>query len=431
MSKNGSHPQGKVKKVVLAYSGGLDTSVILTWLKENYGCEVICYTADVGQGEELSGLPEKAFATGASDIIIEDLQEEFAKDYLFPMLRSGAIYERKYLLGTSIARPLIASRLVKVAQQYGADAIAHGCTGKGNDQVRFELTAMALDPRLKVIAPWREWDIRSREDAIAYAQAHNIPITSTLKSIYSRDANLWHLSHEGGILEDPWEEPEEAMYQLSVSPEAAPNQAELVEIEFEHGFPVKLNGEALSPANLVKALNQIGGKHGIGRVDLVENRLVGMKSHGVYETPGGTILMAAHQELESITLDRETLHFKETVAHRYADLVYNGQWFTTLRKSLDAFFDVTQQHVTGTVRLKLYKGNVIPVGRKSPYSLYREDFATFGQDSVYDQSDAEGFITLFGLPLKVQAMRDLSTNLPKGALPEDMEVPDYSKFKRD
>ena len=424
-------PRPKIKKVVLAYSGGLDTSVIVPWLKENYGCEVICYTADIGQGEELSGLPAKSVATGASKIIIEDLQEEFAKDYLFPLLRSSAIYERKYMLGTSVARPLIASRLVWAAQQEGADAIAHGCTGKGNDQVRFELTAMALDPRLKVIAPWREWDIRSREDAIAYAQARNIPITTTLKSIYSRDRNLWHLSHEGGILEDPWAEPEEEMYQMSVSPEAAPEQAEHVVVDFEHGYPVKVNGRALSPANLIKALNEIGGRHGVGRIDLVENRLVGMKSHGVYETPGGTILLAAHRELESITLDRETLHYKDVVAQRYAELVYNGQWFTTLRKALDAFFDATQEHVTGSVRLKLYKGNVISAGRKSLFSLYREDFATFGQDSVYDQSDAEGFITLFGLPLKVQAMRDLSTNLPKGAVPENLEGPDYSKFKRD
>ncbi len=428
MLNKGSRPQ--VKKAVLAYSGGLDTSVILTWLKENYGCEVVCYTADVGQGEELSGLPAKAMATGASKIVIEDLQEEFAKNYLFPMLRSGAVYERKYLLGTSIARPLIASRLVAIAQQEGADAIAHGCTGKGNDQVRFELTAMALDPRLKVIAPWREWDIRSREDALDYAAAHNIPVSSSLKSIYSRDRNLWHLSHEGGILEDPWMEPEEAMFQMSVSPETAPDQAEMVELAFKRGYPFKLNGRVLSPANMVKALNEIGGKHGIGRVDLVENRLVGMKSHGVYETPGGTILLAAHRELESITLDRETLHYKDVVAHRYAELVYNGQWFTALRKSLDAFFDKTQEFVTGSVRLKLYKGNIIPVGRKSPYSLYREDFATFGQDSVYDQSDAEGFITLFGLPLKVQAMRDLATSQP-GAVPEDLESPDYSIFKRD
>lgn len=428
MSKNGTHP--KVSKVVLAYSGGLDTSVILTWLKENYGCEVICYTADVGQGEELSGLPAKAAATGASKIIIEDLQEIFAKEYLFPMLRSGAVYERKYLLGTSVARPLIAKRLVEIAQQEGAEAIAHGCTGKGNDQVRFELTAMALDPRLKVIAPWREWNLRSREDCIAYAQAHNIPISSTLKSIYSRDRNLWHLSHEGGILEDPWNEPEEAMFQMSVAPEAAPDTPEELVLEFVEGYPVKLNGAALTPAGIVKALNEIGGKHGIGRVDMVENRLVGMKSHGVYETPGGTILLAAHRELESITLDRDTLHYKDVIAQRYAELVYNGQWFSMLRQSLDAFFDVTQQHVTGTVRIKLYKGNVIPVGRQSPYSLYREDFATFGQDSVYDQSDAAGFITLFGLPLKVQAMRDLATQ-QEGAVPENLQSPDYSKFKRD
>jgi argininosuccinate synthase len=290
---------------------------------------------------------------------------------------------------------------------------------------------MALDPRLKVIAPWREWDIRSREDALAYAAEHKIPVSSSLKSIYSRDGNLWHLSHEGGILEDPWMEPEEEMFQLSVSPESAPDTPEEVELQFVCGFPVALNGQALSPANLVKALNKIGGKHGIGRVDLVENRLVGMKSHGVYETPGGSILLAAHRELESITLDRETLHYKDVVAQRYAELVYNGQWFTTLRKSLDAFFDATQQYVSGDVRLKLYKGNIIPVGRKSDFSLYREDFATFGQDSVYDQSDAEGFITLFGLPLKVQAMRDLVISQPKGTVPDDLAAPDYSIFKRD
>ncbi len=429
MSKNGSGPT--VNKVVLAYSGGLDTSVILTWLKENYGCEVVCYTADVGQGAELSGLEAKAAATGASKLIIEDLKEEFARDYIFPMLRSGAVYERKYLLGTSIARPLIASRLVQIAQQEGADAIAHGCTGKGNDQVRFELTAMALDPRLKVIAPWREWDIRSREDALAYAAAHNIPVSSSLKSIYSRDGNLWHLSHEGGILEDPWLEPEESMFQLSVSPENAPEQPEIITLDFECGNPVRLNGQELSPASLIEALNVLGGKHAVGRVDMVENRLVGMKSHGVYETPGGTILTAAHSELESITLDRETLHYKDTVALRYAELIYNGQWFTTLRKSLDAFFDTTQQFVSGTVRLKLYKGSVTVIGRQSPFSLYREDFATFGQDSVYDQSDAQGFITLYGLPLKVTAMRDLSlTNAPE-VVSTQLDSPDYSIFKRD
>ena len=421
----------KVNKVVLAYSGGLDTSVIVPWLKENYGCEVICYTADIGQGEELSGLPAKSVATGASKIIIEDLQDQFAQDYLFPLLRSGAVYERKYLLGTSIARPLIASRLVWAAQQVGAEAVAHGCTGKGNDQVRFELTVMALDPRLKVIAPWREWDIRSREDALAYAKERNIPVSSSLKSIYSRDRNLWHLSHEGGILENPWEEPEEDMYMISVSPENAPDTPELVEIDFECGNPVALNGQRLSPAALIKTLNEMGGKHGIGRADMVENRLVGMKSHGVYETPGGEILVTAHRELESITLDRDTLHYKELIAHRYAELVYNGQWFTTLRYALDEFFNKTQEHVTGSVRLKLYKGNVIAAGRKSPFSLYREDFATFGEDNVYDQIDAEGFIKLFGLPMKVQAMSDLTHNLPVGSVPEQTEVPDYSKFKRD
>jgi argininosuccinate synthase len=416
----------KAKKVVLAYSGGLDTSVIVPWLIENYGCEVICYCADVGQGEETSGLPAKAKASGASKLIIDDLREEFAKDYLFPLLRSGAIYERKYMLGTSIARPLIAKHQVMVAQQEGADAVAHGCTGKGNDQVRFELTFQALDPRLKVIAPWREWDIRSREDAIAYAEAHNVPITQTLKSIYSRDRNLWHISHEGGLLEDPWNEPAEDMFVMSNSPESAPNEPQVLELEFDKGYPTHLDGKALSPATLVETLNQIGGKHGIGRVDLVENRLVGMKSHGVYETPGGTILLAAHRELESITLDRDTLHYKDVIAQKYAELVYNGQWFTPLREALDAFIDSTQFYVSGKVRIKLYKGNVIPIGRQSRYSLYREDFATFGQDSVYDQSDAEGFITLFGLPLKVQAMREITTGMRT-----NFEVPDYSKFKRD
>jgi len=418
--------KSQIKKVILAYSGGLDTSVIVPWLKENYGCEVICFTADVGQGEELSGLPAKAQATGASKIYIEDLTEEFASQYLFKLMKSGALYERKYMLGTSIARPLIAKHMVDVAHMEGADAIAHGCTGKGNDQVRFELTVMALDPRLKVIAPWREWDITSREDALAYAAERNVPVSSSLKSIYSRDRNLWHNSHEGGLLEDPWTEPDEEMFQMSVSPEQAPDQPEYVEIAFEKGVPVKMNGKALSPATLIKALNEIGGRNGIGRVDMVENRLVGMKSRGVYETPGGTILVAAHKELEQITLDRETLHFKDVLAQRYAELVYNGQWFTPIREAMDAFFEVTQQNVTGQVRLKLYKGNVITAGKKSLYSLYREDFATFGQDSVYDQSDAAGFITLFGLPLKVAAMRDIAagTNV-------EYDSPDYSAFKRD
>ncbi|BAJ63278.1 MULTISPECIES: argininosuccinate synthase [Anaerolinea] len=419
-------PSTPIKKVVLAYSGGLDTSIIVPWLKENYGCEVICFTADIGQGEELSGLPEKAKATGASKLYIEDLTEEFASQYLFKLLKSGAIYERHYLLGTSIARPLIAKHMVEIAHLENADAVAHGCTGKGNDQVRFELTVMALDPRLKVIAPWREWNIRSREDALEYAAAHQVPVSSTLKSIYSRDRNLWHLSHEGGLLEDPWAEPEESMYQITVAPEDAPDTPEYVEITFEEGTPVKLNGKALSSATLIKALNEIGGKHGIGRVDMVENRLVGMKSRGVYETPGGTILMRAHKELEQITLDRDTLHYKDVMAQRYAELVYYGQWFTPLREALDAFFEVTQKHVTGTVRLKLYKGNIITAGKKSVFSLYREDFATFGKDNVYDQSDAAGFITLFGLPLKVAAMRDIAT-----AVQIASNAPDYSSFKRD
>lgn len=423
--------KSSIKKVVLAYSGGLDTSVIVSWLKENYGCEVICYTADVGQGEELSHLPEKAVATGASKIFIEDLTDEFAGEYLFKLLRSGAIYEGKYLLGTSIARPLIAQHMVKIAQQEGADAVAHGCTGKGNDQVRFELTVMALDPSLRVIAPWREWDITSREDALAYAEAHNIPVSSSLKSIYSRDRNLWHLSHEGGILEDTWNEADEGMFQLSVSPEEAPDQPEYLELVFEDGFPVKLNGNSISPANLVKELNQIGGKHGIGRVDMVENRLVGMKSRGVYETPGGTILVAAHQDLESICLDRDTLHYKHLLAQRYAELVYNGQWFTPLREAMDAFVEVTQKHMTGTVKMKLYKGSATAVARKSPYSLYNEEFATFAQDSVYDQSDAAGFISLFGLPMRVAAIRDLKTSAALYGATDSIPELGYEKVQRD
>jgi len=341
------------------------------------------------------------------------------------MLKAGAVYEHKYLLGTSAARPLIAKHLVEVAHETGADAIAHGATGKGNDQVRFELTVMALDPRLKMIAPWREWEIRSREDAIAYAAKHNVPVTATIKSIYSRDSNLWHLSHEGGLLEDPWNEPEEVMYQISTSPENAPEEAEYVEIEFESGNPCAVNGEPLSPAKIVETLNAIGGNHGIGRVDLVENRLVGMKSHGVYETPGGTILLYAHRELESLILDRETLQYKQVIAVKYAELTYNGLWFTPLREALDAFVNSTQGPVTGTVRLKLYKGNIISAGRKSPFSLYREDFATFGQEDVYDQSHAEGFIRLYGLSLKVRALN----GLPISGL--DMPKPDYTKFKRD
>jgi len=398
----------KAKKVVLAYSGGLDTSIIIPWLKENYGAEVIAFAADIGQGEELSGLEDKAIRTGASRCIIEDLRDEFIREFAFPTLRAGAIYERKYLLGTSFARPLIARRQVEIAEQEGADAVSHGCTGKGNDQVRFELTYKALNPKLKVIAPWREWDIKSREDEIDYAQSRKIPISATKEKIYSEDRNLWHLSHEGGVLENPWNEPKEDMFVLTAAPEKAPDQAQYVEIEFERGTPVGVDGKSLKPAALVQLLNQIGGVHGIGRADLVENRLVGIKSRGVYETPGGTLLVTAHRELESLTLDRATLHFKDLLAAKYAELVYNGQWFTPLRDALDAFVDSTQSRVTGTVKLKLFKGNLIIAGRKSPYSLYREDLATFSADTVYDQKEAEGFINLFGLPSKVEALLDLA-----------------------
>ncbi len=415
----------KISKVVLAYSGGLDTSVIVPWLRERYGCEVVCFTADVGQGEELQGLEEKALASGASQLIIRDLREEFAEHYLFRVLRAGAVYERKYLLGTSAARPLIAKHQVEVAHQVGADAVAHGATGKGNDQVRFELTYMALDPRLKVIAPWREWEIRSRQDAITYAREHQVPVTATEKSIYSRDRNLWHLSHEGGPLEETWVEPDESMFLMTASPENAPDRPQYIEIDFESGTPVAVDGEQLSPANLIARLNALGSAHGIGRADMVESRLVGMKSHGVYETPGGTILLTAHRELESLVLDRETIQFKDQAALKYAELIYSGQWFTPLREALDAFVDSTQGPVTGSVRLKLYKGNMIPVGRRSPFTLYREDFATFGQEDIYDQSDAEGFIHLYGLPLKVRALNDL----PVSGL--DMSKPDYARFKRD
>ena len=417
----------KINKAVLAYSGGLDTSVIVPWLRENYGCEVICFCANIGQGDaELDGLREKALASGASKVYVEDLRHEFAKDFLFPMLQSGAIYERQYLLGTSIARPLIAKWQVAIAEAEGADAVAHGATGKGNDQVRFELTYKALNPTLKVIAPWREWDIRSREDALAYAKKHNVPVVHTEKSMYSRDSNLWHLSHEGGILEDPRNEPEESMYQWTVSPENAPDEPEIVTVHFEQGVPVSVNDVQLPPAQLIEKLNDLGAKHGIGRVDLVENRLVGMKSHGVYETPGGTILYAAHRELESLCLDRDTSHFKEELAVRYAELVYFGKWFHSLRESMQAFITDTQQTITGWVKFKLYKGNVIVIGRYSDNSLYREDFATFGKEDVYDQKDAVGFINLFGLQMKVQAMMDVSNGGKTR-----YAAPDYSKFKRD
>jgi argininosuccinate synthase len=393
-----------VKRVGLAYSGGLDTSIIIPWLKENYGCEVVAIAGDVGQAEELSGLKEKALATGAAEIYIEDLRNEFITDYIWPTLRAGAVYEHKYLLGTSFARPIIAKRQVEIAKQTGCDALAHGCTGKGNDQVRFELTYKALAPELTVIAPWREWDIVSREDAIDYATERKIPITASREKIYSHDRNIWHLSHEGGILEDPASEPDEAMFELSVSPEKAPDKAEYVEIGFEKGVPVSVNGEALDPIPLIEKLNDIGGRNGCGRIDLVENRLVGMKSRGVYETPGGTLILTALRELESLCLDRESSHYKEVLAHKYAELVYFGQWFTPIREALDAFVNTLTAGVTGNVRLKLYKGNVIIAGRTSPNTLYRPDLASFTMGASYDQKDAAGFINILGLPIKVQAL---------------------------
>jgi argininosuccinate synthase len=398
----------KVHKVVLAYSGGLDTSIIIPWLKENYGAEVIAFAANIGQGEELIGLEDKALRTGASKCIIEDLRDEFVREFVFPTLRAGAVYERKYLLGTSFARPMIARRQVEIAEQEGAEAVAHGCTGKGNDQVRFELAYKALNPTLKIIAPWREWDIKSREQEIDYAQDRKIPVTASRDKIYSEDRNLWHLSHEGGLLEDPWNEPEERVYTLTVAPEKAPDRAQYVEIDFENGTPTAVDGRELPPAALLEELNRIGGANAVGRVDLIENRLVGMKSRGIYETPGGTLLLAAHRELESLTLDRTTLHYKDILAGKYAEIVYNGQWFTPLRYAMDSFIDSTQERVTGKVRLKLYKGNVMIAGRKSPYSLYREDLATFGEDEVYNQKEAEGFINLFGLPSKVEGLLNLS-----------------------
>jgi argininosuccinate synthase len=416
------------KKIVLAYSGGLDTSVIVPWLIETYNAEVICFTADLGQGEELEGLDAKAKRSGASKLVIRDLRHEFVTDFIFPTMRSGAIYEREYLLGTSFARPLIALHMVDVAEREGADAVAHGCTGKGNDQVRFEVSVMALNPKLGIIAPWRDdrWFIRSREDAVEYAEERGIPVTATLKSIYSRDRNLFHMSHEGGPLENPWTAPDEAMYMLSASPQDAPDETESIVIHFEEGYPTAIDGKDMEPLELFTTLNQLGSKHGIGRIDLVENRLVGMKSRGVYETPGGTILYKAHQALESICLDKAALHQKLYLALKYAELVYNGQWFSTLREAIDAFVDVTQRRVTGDVRLDLYKGNVILTGRRSPHSLYREDYASFGQMDIYNQKDAEGFIHLFGLPNKVEALLAID-----GGGVSHYRQPDYGKFKRD
>lgn len=391
----------KVSKVVLAYSGGLDTSIIIPWLKEKYGCEVIAYAADVGQGEELEPLHEKAIKTGASKIYIEDLRKEFVTDYIFPMLKSGAVYEGKYLMGTSIARPLIAKKQIEIAEREGAEAVVHGCTGKGNDQVRFELTFRALNPKIKIIAPWREWSIRSRQEEIDYALEHGIDIPVTKEKPYSMDRNLWHISYEGGILEDPWQAPDEKMFMLTVAPEKAPDIPEYIELGFEQGIPITINGQSYDPVALVEHLNILGGKHGIGRADIVENRLVGMKSRGVYETPGGTILYTAHKELEYLTLERETMHYKELISSKYAELVYYGLWFSPLKKALDAFIDETQKQVTGTIKLKLWKGHCIPIGRKSPFSLYQEDLATFEADEVYNQKDAEGFIKLFGLPQQI------------------------------
>lgn len=393
------------EKVILAYSGGLDTSIIIPWLKENYDYEVIAVAGNVGQGEELEPLNEKAIKTGASKIYIEDLTEEFVTDFIYPTVQAGAVYEGKYLLGTSFARPVIAKRLVEIAEKEGAVAICHGATGKGNDQVRFELTIKALAPHLKIIAPWRIWDIKSREDAIDYANERNIPIPVSKKDNYSMDRNLWHLSHEGSDLEDPWNEPQyDKMLKLMTTPEKAPDKPTHVEIEFEKGIPVKVDGKALKPVELITELNRIAAENGVGIADIVENRLVGMKSRGVYETPGGTLLYAAHKELEYLTLDRQTLHYKEGIAIKFAELVYDGNWYTPLREALSAFVTSTQETVTGTVRMKLYKGNVMPAGCKSPYSLYDEEIATFSADEVYNQKDAEGFINLFGLPLKVRAM---------------------------
>jgi argininosuccinate synthase len=395
-----------IRTIALAYSGGLDTSIIVPWLKERYGARVICVAADIGQGDELEGVRAKAIASGADECYIEDLRQEFVEDFVWPTLRAGAIYGRKYLLGTSMGRPLIARRQVEVARRVGADALAHGCTGKGNDQVRFELTYAAFAPDLPVIAPWREWTIRSREDAIAYAETHNIPVTATRDKIYSRDRNIWHISHEGGILEQPAIAPPADLFMLTASPEDAPDESEEVTIGFRAGTPVSVNGEELDAVDLLITLNRIGGRHGVGRIDLVEDRLVGMKSRGVYETPGGTLLYSAHSELEQLVLDRRTLAAKDLLAPRYADLVYEGRWWTTEREGYDAFVNVTQERVTGSVTLRLFKGSASVIARESKFALYDERFVTFGEDDVYEQSDAAGFIRLYGLSARVRAIRD-------------------------
>ena len=394
-----------IKKVVLAYSGGLDTSVIIPWLKDHYNnCEVICVTADLGQGDELDPVHDKALKSGASKCYILDLKEDFIENYVWPCVKAGAVYEKKYLLGTSFARPLIAKHLVDIAHKEGADAIAHGATGKGNDQVRFELGVKALDPDIAIIAPWREWELKSRDQEIDYAAAHNIPVPVSHSDDYSMDRNMWHLSHEGSDLEDPWNAPQDKMFKVTCTPEAAPDKDEYVELEFVEGVPVAVNGEKLSPAKIVEKLNEIGIRNGVGISDIVENRLVGMKSRGVYETPAGSIIYYAHNELENLCLDKDTYHYKEGLAIKYAELVYDGKWFCALREAMDAFVNETQKTVTGTVRLKLYKGNIIKAGTTSPYSLYNESLASFTTGDMYDHHDADGFITLFGLPLKVRAL---------------------------
>jgi argininosuccinate synthase len=394
-----------VNKVVLAYSGGLDTSIIIPWLKENYdGVEVIGFCGDVGQGDDFEAVRKKAIATGASKCIVKDLRDEFVRDYCYKALAAGAVYEDRYLLGTALARPLIAYHQVQAAIREGADALAHGATGKGNDQVRFEVTFAAFAPHMTVIAPWREWNIRSREDALAYARRHGVPVDQTKKDLFSRDGNLWHLSHEGGNLEDVWDAPQKGMFKLTVDPLDAPAKPRLVTIGFERGVPVRLDGRRLGPVKMIEALNQIAGAHGVGRLDLVENRLVGIKSRGVYETPAGTVLHIAHRELERLVLDRDTLHFKQSVSVRYAQLIYDGLWFSTLREALAGFVDETEKEMTGEVRVRLYKGTAEAVGRRSPRSLYRQDLATFGEGMAYDHQDAEGFIKLFGLPERVRAL---------------------------
>lgn len=398
----------EIKKIVLAYSGGLDTSVIIPWLKENYkGAEVIAACADVGQPDDFEAIEKKAYASGASKVYVMDIKKEFMEEYVWPTVKAGAVYEGKYLLGTSFARPLISKKLVEVAEKEGADAIAHGATGKGNDQVRFELTVKALAPQMKLIAPWRMWDLKSREDELKYAEAHHVPIDYQSEENpypYSMDWNIWHLSHEGDDLENPANAPKDMVYMVTKTPEQAPDKAEYVTIDFEKGIPVAVNGEKMDAVALITALNEIGARNGVGIVDIVENRLVGMKSRGIYENPGGAIIMYAHRELEYLCLDRDTFHYKETVANKFAELVYDGKWFSPLREALAAFVDETQQTVTGQIKLKLYKGNIISAGSTSPYSLYNEEFVTFGEDDVYNQKDAEGFINLFGLPLQMRAL---------------------------